>query len=78
MTGQEPAEISSRCCIHQRTDGFDKVHTEPDLSAAEGTVIFTWQTKQDPSYPGAGLLTQRTLKDTDDFVLIRRPEGCRL
>lgn len=25
---------------------------------------------------GAGLLTQRTLKDTDDFVLIRRPEGC--
>src|SRR5699024_7737827 len=54
---------------------FDKVHTKPGLSAAEGSVIFTWQTKQDPPYPGAGLLTQRTLKNADDFALIRWPEG---
>ncbi|EFJ86460.1 hypothetical protein HMPREF9536_03234, partial [Escherichia coli MS 84-1] len=61
--------------IHQRTDGFDKIHTKPGLSAVEGIVIFTRQTKQDPPYPGAGLLTQRTLKDADNFALIRRPEG---
>ena len=39
MTGQEPAEITSSLGI-QRTDGFDKVHTEPDLLLLEGTVIF--------------------------------------
>ena len=33
------------------------------------------QAKQDPPYPGAGLFTQRTVENTDDFVLIRRPEG---
>nr|MCR0992999.1 hypothetical protein [Escherichia coli] len=51
MTGQEPAKVASGFRIHQRTDGFDKVHTEPDLSAAEGVVMFPRQTKQDPPYP---------------------------
>ena len=40
MTGQEPAEVTSGCCIHQRTDGFDKIHTEPDFSVTEGVVMF--------------------------------------
>ncbi len=75
MTSQEPAEVTSGGCIHQRTDGFDKIHTKPGLSAAEGTVIFTRQTKQDPPYPGAGLLAQHTVENADDFVLIRWPEG---
>ncbi|EFJ90356.1 hypothetical protein HMPREF9531_04601, partial [Escherichia coli MS 45-1] len=77
MTGQEPAKVASGFRIHQRTDGFDKIHTKPGLSAVEGVVMFPRQTKQDPPYPGAGLLTQRTLKDADDFVLIRWPEGCQ-
>ena len=36
------------------------------------------QTKQDPPYPGAGLFTQRTIENADDFVLIRWPEGAML
>ncbi len=75
MTGQEPAKVASGFRIHQRTDGFDKIHTKPDFSVTEGVVMFPRQTKQAPPYPGAGLFTQRTVENTDDFVLIRRPEG---
>ena len=57
--GSEPAKVASGFRIHQRTDGFDKIHTKPGLSAAGRRCHVPRQTKRRiRRIRGAGLLTQ--------------------
>ena len=64
-----------RCCIHQRTDGFDKIHTKPGRSAVEGVVIFHTADEAGSAVSGSRTAHAAHAKDADNFALIRRPEG---